>query len=1068
MARRRRNERVERVDEEDVEAVVRQAASSIAARFESQWPEFGALAQDHEFIEASDRLAYGDVPRETVDRLARASNPIVAAAAHRATALRPRVGDDWLDWAYRRLKSVYAGEVLFLLQAIERHGEPPFIARVLARSDDDWSRGWLLDVVTQFVERRVRAGEHPTAAEFEAAVQEADEQTVAEVVEALEGVLPADSIRDFRDWRRDRTRRRFFASLGRIWSPRPDEPTLTTVGGRESAVLTLRDALGDPQGRSVLLVGEAGVGKSAVIREALARLDGDERLVVEAAAADVMAGQIYIGQLEGRVQEIVEQASGARVVWVVPGFEATVWAGQHSRSPRGLLDAILPHVTAGRLVVIGEIEPEAYELLSRQRPRIASVFETVRLEPITREEAIAVATDWRDRVEADIEDETIADAQDLAQHYLASVAAPAGALRVLKAARVAAARDGRNEIRGGDVLETLSETTGLPLRIVDPETPLDLEAVWEFFSSRVLGQPEAVDCIVDRIALIKANLTDPSRPFGVFLFVGPTGTGKTEIAKTLAEFLFGSADRLVRLDMTEFQTERSFERLLGDASSDNEAATLIASVRAKPFSVVLLDEFEKAHRNIWSLFLQLFDDGRLTDRRGRAVDFRRCVVVLTSNFGAAVESGNALGFATDSGPTFRPAAVERELARAFPPEFLNRIDRVVVFRPFKREQIRALLERELAQVLARRGFRGRPWAIEWDESALEFLAEKGFSAELGARPLKRAVERYLLAPLASAIVTRSFPQGEQFLFITAGDDRIEVTFVDPDADDAELPAAPAVTGLSLERLVLGAPGGAEERAFLRAETERLTMVIEGEGWAGRKERDLEAMRSDAFWKSPERFGLLARVEYVDRVQAALRTAQKLADRLDRLGRNGRGPAHDLVRLLAARLYLLDRAGFDATLPADAFLEIVWSGADREEQEFAGRLLDMYESWARRRGMKARRLWAETGHLLSVSGIGSFAILSKEAGLHVFELPQEGGAFDRAVVRVTLAPQPATVPDADVVEVARAALAAVEPVGSIVRRYRAKPSPLVRDSVRNWRTGKLDRVLAGDFDVIASE
>src|SRR5690349_7408256 len=186
MARRRRNERVERVDEEDVEAVVRRAAASIAARYESQWPEFGALSQDPEFIDASDRLAYADVPREIVDRLARASNAIVAAAAHRATALRPRVADEWLDWAYRRLKTVYAGEVLFLLQAIERHGEPPFIVRVLARADDDWSRGWLLDVVTQFVERRVHAGEHPTTGEFEAAIQEGDEQNVAEVVEALE------------------------------------------------------------------------------------------------------------------------------------------------------------------------------------------------------------------------------------------------------------------------------------------------------------------------------------------------------------------------------------------------------------------------------------------------------------------------------------------------------------------------------------------------------------------------------------------------------------------------------------------------------------------------------------------------------------------------------------------------------------------------------------------------------------------------------------------------------------------------------------------------------------------
>ena len=381
----------------------------------------------------------------------------------------------------------------------------------------------------------------------------------------------------------------------------------------------------------------------------------------------------------------------------------------------------------------------------------------------------------------DVDDATIGDAYDLAQHYIAGVAAPGRLLRLLKAAHDRATVEGRDSIRSPDVLETLSEATGLPLHVVDPLAPLDLDEVRRFFSERVLGQAEAVDCLVDRIALVKAGLTDPTRPLGVFLFVGPTGTGKTEIAKTLAEFLFGSADRLVRLDMSEFQTERSFERLLGDTGSQEEAATLISSVRAKPFSVVLLDEFEKAHRNVWQLFLQLFDDGRLTDRHGRTADFRQCVVVLTSNLGSAVERGGRVGFVPDGGPRFRPAAVERALQDVFAPEFLNRIDRIVVFRPFERGQMRALLERELALVLERRGFRTRPWAVEWDEAALELLAEKGFSPELGARPLKRAVERYLLAPLATTIVSQGVPEGDQFLFITARDGEIEVTFVDPDA-----------------------------------------------------------------------------------------------------------------------------------------------------------------------------------------------------------------------------------------------------------------------------------------------
>jgi ATP-dependent Clp protease ATP-binding subunit ClpC len=1070
MSKKKRTDEGGDVGPENVEAFVRTAADAIFAQVQTAWPAVEVLAADSDFLRASERLAQPDVPFSTVEQLSRSTSPIVAAIADRAASLRDDVTAEWVDWAFRRLKGVYAGELEYLLRALERHAEPPLIARALARANDDWSEGWLLQVVTDFVERRVQAGEQPAAIDFERAVRLPDFGFVDSVVPRLEGALPAETMREYEQWRRVRTQTEYFGALGRIFD-RERVPVLTTVGGRAAVVGALREALYGADVRSVVLVGEPGVGKSAVIYEALRPLRDEGCLIFEAGASDVMAGQQYIGQLEGRVHEIVERAAaGRRVIWVLPSFENTLWAGQHSRSPRGLLDALLPCVAAGQLTIVGELEPKAYELLLQQRPRVASVFETLRLEPLSSVEAIEVAKDWRDRAGANVDDATIGDAQDLAQHYLAAVAAPAGLLRLLKATVAGAGRDDRAQIRGEQVIETLSEATGLPLHVVDPEAPLDLDEVRSFFSTRVLGQPDAVDCLVDRIALVKANLTDPSRPLGVFLFVGPTGTGKTEIAKTLAEFLFGSPDRLVRLDMSEFQTENSFERLLADSSSNPEASTLISSVRAKPFSVVLLDEFEKAHRKFWSVFLQLFDDGRLTDRQGRTADFRQCVVIMTSNFGAAVESGKPFGFTGDGGPRFRPAAVEKALGRVFNPEFLNRIDRIVVFRPFERDQMRALLERELAQVLERRGFRSRPWAVEWDEAALEFLAEKGFSPELGARPLKRAVERYLLAPLAAAIVSRSFPEGEQFLFITAREDGIHVAFVDPDAEESEPVAELPRTSLRLEQLVLGPGGGAEERAFLQAETARLKAVIEGGGWLGRKELDLDAMRSEAFWDSPGRFAVLARIEYVDRVQAAFRTAEKLAARLSRLSRNGHGPARDLVELLAERLYLLDRAcaDADASDPSDAYLEIRAAGADRLEEDFAAQLRVMYEAWARRRGMRVQPLWSDGSHLLAVSGIGAHRILVSEHGLHVFESPQGEGSFDRVAVHVSVAPRVPAPPETDPLEQARQALAECDPSNAIVRRYRRKPSPLVRDSVRDWRTGRLDRVLDGQFDVMVED
>jgi ATP-dependent Clp protease ATP-binding subunit ClpC len=373
-------------------------------------------------------------------------------------------------------------------------------------------------------------------------------------------------------------------------------------------------------------------------------------------------------------------------------------------------------------------------------------------------------------------------------------------------------------------------------------------------------------------------------------------------------------------------------------------------------------------------------------------------------------------------------------------------------------------------VLERRGFRDRPWVVEWDEAALDLLLRKGFSAELGARPLKRAVEQLLLAPLAAAIVSRSFPEGDQFLFVTARDDRIEVEFVDPDAADEEPAARPASTAsLRLDRLVLSPGSGPAETGFLQAETARIRGIVDGEGWQGRKERDLEAMRSKAFWDSPERFTTLGRVEYVDRVEALLRTAEKLSARLAR-PRRGAGTAPDLVQLLAQRLFLLDHActAADASAPADAFLELRRPTVDRTGGVFALQLRDMYEAWAQRRGMRVQRLKSGSSHLLAVSGIAAYPILASEAGLHVFETPRTEHSFGRVAVRVAVAPSSPAPPEADAAVLARDALDRLPASTTVVRRYRTDPSPLVRDSVHDWRTGRLDRVLAGEFDVMAAD
>jgi len=614
---------------------------------------------------------------------------------------------------------------------------------------------------------------------------------------------------------------------------------------------------------------------------------------------------------------------------------------------------------------------------------------------------------------------------------------------------------------------------GLPLTLLDPTAPLDLEAARDFFGSRVLGQPEAVECLVERMALIKAGLTDSTRPLGVFLFVGPTGTGKTEIAKTLAALLFGSPNSMIRRDMSEYQTPDSLERLISDTSVGTRGAPVVGSVRKDPFSVVLLDEFEKAAAPIWDLFLQVFDDGRLTDRHGRVVDFRRCVIILTANIGSAIARGPGLGFSPSREP-FRPEAVERGVRSAFRPEFLNRLDRMVVFRPFGRAQMRALLEKELAEAVRRRGLRRRPWAVEYDESALAFLIDRGFSPELGARPLKRAVERYLLGPLAKAIVEQSVPEGEQFLFVTAPAGKIEVRFVDPDADEPEpSPDTAEPSGaLDLRMLTFAPRADAGAAAFLADELRRIESQAEAQAVVERKEAALHAVSQPGFWDDDARFAVLADIEYLDRFEAALRTAGKLTERLQGR-RNGRG-ATDVVALLASRLYVLDRAldGLEEGAPHDVFLRIR-PAADSDPDaaaEFGATLAEMYLAWGRRRGMRLERLEAvgPAAHVFAVTGLGAGRILALEAGLHVRERETDAArhTVERAAVAVEIAAWPPSAdpsPHALETRAAEAFADAALPT-QVVRRYRVGPSPLVRDAVRGYRTGRLDRVFDGDFDL----
>ena len=1044
--------------DDEGDAVALAQAQAEALDEEEEWfmmtPE--VLEREPRFELAVEALADEDTPISAVIDLARHPDGWAASMALVALERRDDVPDEWVDAAIRGLPRPSNCEDAFQLRAIARHAGARAIGRILGRTEGIYP-GYVVDFVTA----RLEAGEHIDVDTFRGNVTAGQADDLESYLDRIGGEIGDEVRAAFEEWRT----LELFGSIGRVWQRPFDRPPALLAGRRGDVVDLVVAALTAEPRRSVILVGEHGAGKTALARAALDRIR--DVTVFEATASQLIAGQVYVGELDGRVKQLADGMRGRGTVWVLPELQEALFAGQHTRSPHGLLDALLPHVESGSMTLLAEVSPTALDVLRASRPRVMSAFDVIRVRTLDQDDSIAVARHAleHDGLEATTDDETLKWAYDFAQQFLPGAASPGGLLRLVNATALEAHERGAAGFDGGDVLATLAAASGLPLVMLDAAAPLRLEDVRAFFEERILQQPDAVTCVVERIAMVKAGLTDPGRPLGVFLFLGPTGTGKTEIAKALAEFLFGSPDRLVRLDMSEFQSPESLERLLSDTTIEGRGAGLISAVRSDPFSVVLLDEFEKAAEPVWDVFLQVFDDGRLTDTHGQLVDFRRCVIVLTSNVGSSIAAGSGVGF-EPSAAGFSRTVAERALRATFRPEFLNRLDRVVMFRPFERASMRSLLDKELAEALARRGLRERPWAVEVDESAYAFLIDKGFSPTLGARPLRRAIEQHVLAPVAAAIVEQTVAAGDQFLFVSAPRGaRIEVAFVDPDADDAVVVPDEPPSPLGLRALSRKGRGDERSVQYVLSETRRVGAAVGA--LAAQKAGALAALGEPTFWETDGRYDVLAKAEYLDRLEAAMKTANGLAARLDR-GHSGGRPSTELVGLLAGRLHVLDCAldGLAAGDPYELFLEV---GSQEADPSFADRIAEMYESWAAARGMRVGHLASDPGrHVLAVSGLGCWQILHGEAGLHVLEhsADDDGRPAERETVRVTVAPR-ATRPQpagAGAVDEARVALAADAAPNVVVRRYRTGPSPLVRDSARGYRTGNLEQVLAGEFDL----
>jgi ATP-dependent Clp protease ATP-binding subunit ClpC len=695
--------------------------------------------------------------------------------------------------------------------------------------------------------------------------------------------------------------------------------------GRERELKAIRERLARPGPRSLVLVGKSGVGKTAIIQELARQLAADGSLVpttvLEVTTGEVLSGTRYLGEWQTRLKELQDALRAPhRAAWYVPDINRLVDAGSTVHSDESFSSMLSPAVERGELVLIGESTPEAFRRGLDRHPAFSKLFLKLTVEEPDRDASLeivrAVAADLRAEqarrgLELVVPEPSLALCLDLGQDYFPALARPGNGVHLLREAVSAALEEHREAVAQGGagvvqvgprievtptrVLTTLSQLSGVPIQLLDDAVPLDLEAVARFFHERVLGQDEAVEAVVDLISLVKAGLTDPTRPLGMLFFVGPTGVGKTEMAKAIAEFIFGSADRLVRIDLGEFKEADSHRRLTGDPLAPDPAARfglLTAPVRERPFSVVLLDEVEKAHRNVFDLLLPLMSEGRLIDEQGRVTDFRRTIIVMTSNLGSDLREDLFLGFGatTDGDPGAPPdgahAKVQRVMEEAFRPEFLNRIGKTVVFAPLSTEAMRQLTRREVRRVLSRRGITRRNVIVETDDSVIGILLREGFSERFGARPLKRRVEDLLLKPLARALLQLGPDEETAIVRLGVRGDRLASEVIREKEAEDEAAATPTRSTARVRDATGRLVAVDDLQATLATLFERVVSIsgwLEDQRLRERKRDLLKATMAPDFWQNRARAsGILSEVASIEQTLEAPGRLEKRLQKLEAL------------------------------------------------------------------------------------------------------------------------------------------------------------------------------------------
>lgn len=539
------------------------------------------------------------------------------------------------------------------------------------------------------------------------------------------------------------------------------ETGLNTAYEAEKQTGILAEIFKAKQKTSILLVGASGVGKTAVFHELVrqrGKFDLQENEFWATSGARLIAGQSGFGMWQERCQKLVTEVKKRNAILHLGNLIELLEVGKSLSSTQGIASYLRPKIARGEIVVVVECTPEQLPVLERRDPNLLSAFQQLRVEEPDRKTGLKIL-EWVAQEFAQVKDEknrrTEAEAiktiDAVHRRFSTYSAFPGRPVRFLRNIFHELQKD--EPLTSAMVYRAFSNETGLPEMLLNDQIGLDLTKTEKFFTERVIGQEEAVRLVTKLIATVKAKLTRPRRPVASLLFIGPTGVGKTELTKALAEFFFSDKGRLIRFDMSEFSNPLSVQRLIGGTGESE--GLLTAKVREQPFSVVLLDEFEKAHHSFFDLLLQMLGEGRLTDSVGRVADFTNSIIVMTSNLGASEFQRGKSGFMRNGRE--RQTAVKHfdTAVKAFlRPEIYNRLDRIVPFAPLDEATVLEIAGLEIEKLTRRDGLRFRPVKLEIENQVLNYLAETGYDIRYGARPLKRTIERELLAPLSTDLNVR--------------------------------------------------------------------------------------------------------------------------------------------------------------------------------------------------------------------------------------------------------------------------------------------------------------------------